>query len=257
MNPTTELTTCSQCCVGDAVIHLAFGGTFADFAGACARDRAAITAIGTALASTGGHRAFVITSGTMLLARGKLGDEDDGPDTTNPLSAARGASEPVCLDFAKQGVRTSVVRLPPTTHGPGASGFLRPLIATALQKGVSAYIGEGQNHWCAGHRDDAAKLYRLAVEKAKPGSIFHAVGEEGVTLKDIATRVGHLLDIPVASIPSEDAETHFGWFQLPAAADNIASNRKTREQLGWTPEGPTVLDDIPLVIEFVKAQTAN
>lgn len=243
----------SEC---DAVIHLAFVHNFADFVGSCATDRAAITAMGTVLAAAGGDRALVITSGTMMLARGKLGDEDDEPDTTNPMAVARGASEPVCLDFAKQGVRTSVVRLPPTTHGPGGSGFMGFFVDVALKKGVSAYIGEGQNRWCAGHRDDAAKLYRLAVEKAKPGSIFHAVGEEGVPLKDLATEVGKQLNIPVVSIPPEKGEDHFGWFRMSVAADNPASSVKTRERLGWTPTSPTVIEDIPVIIDFVKSKAA-
>ncbi|KAK9427983.1 hypothetical protein V1505DRAFT_378426 [Lipomyces doorenjongii] len=241
----------SEC---DAVIHLAFVHNFADFAGSCATDRAAITAMGSVLAAAGGDRALVITSGTMMLERGKLGNEDDGADMTSPMSAARGASEPLCLDFAKQGVRASVVRLPPTTHGPGVSGFMGPLVTVALQKGVSAYVGEGQNRWCAGHRDDAAKLYRLAVEKAKPGSIFHAVAEEGVPLKDIATEVGKQLNIPVVSISPETVGDHFGWFQFGAAADNAASSAKTRERLGWTPTGVTVIEDVSVIIDFMKSR---
>ncbi|KAK9235758.1 hypothetical protein V1525DRAFT_409076 [Lipomyces kononenkoae] len=245
----------SEC---DAVIHLAFDLTngFADFASSCATDRAAITAMGSVLAAAGGDRALVITSGTMSLARGKLGDEDDGVDMTYPMGMARSASEPVCLDFAKQGVRTSVVRLPPTTHGPGGSGFMGPFVSTALQKGVSAYVGEGQNRWSAGHRDDAAKLYRLAMEKAKPGSIFHAVAEEGVPLKDIATEVGKHLNIPVVSIPPEKVGDHFGWFQFGIMADNLASSAKTRERLGWTPTGPTVIEDVPVIIDFMQSKAA-
>lgn len=239
-----------------AVIHLAFVHNFADYVGSCATDRAAITAMGSVLAAAGGDRALVVTSGTMMLPLGKLGDEDDAFDATSPTSAARGASEPVCLDFAKQGVRASVVRLPPTTHGAGASGFMGMVVNIAQQKGVSAYVGEGQNRWCAGHRDDAAKLYRLAVEKAEPGSIFHAVGEEGVPLKDIATEVGKQLNIPVVSIPFEKAEEHFGWFRFGIAADNPASSTKTRERLGWIPTGQTLIEDIPLIIDFMKSQAA-
>jgi nucleoside-diphosphate-sugar epimerase len=240
----------------DAVIHLAFVHDFADFAGACATDRAAITALGSALAAAGGDRALVITSGTMLLTGGKLGGEDDDPDTTNSMAAARGASEPLSLDFAKQGVRVSVVRLPPTTHGFGSSGFMSHLITIAQQKGVSVYVGDGQNHWSAGHRDDAAKLYRLAMEKAESGSIFHAVGEESVQLKDIATEVGKQLNIPVVSIPQDKAGDHFGWFQMCITADNLASSAKTRERLGWNPTGATVVEDIPTIIEFLKSKAA-
>jgi nucleoside-diphosphate-sugar epimerase len=190
----------------------------------------------------------------MLLPRGKLGDEDDAPDMTNPMAAARGASEKVCLDFAKQGVRASVVRLPPTTHGLGFSGFMGPFVTVALQKGVAAYLGDGKNRWCAGHRGDAARLFRLAAEKGTPGSIFHAVGQEGVPMKEIAIAVGKLLDIPVVSIPQEKAEEHFGWFWFGAVADNVASSEKTRERLGWTPEGATLMEDIPAIVDFMKSQ---
>ncbi len=238
----------------DAVIHLAFVHNFADFAGSCATDRDAISALGSALAAAGGDRALVVTSGTMMLAPGKLGDEADGPDMKNPMSAARGASESVCLDFAKQGVRTSVVRLPPTTHGRGSSGFTGNLVTVALQKGVSAYVGDGQNRWSAGHRDDAAQVYRLAVEKAKPGSVFHAVAEEGVLLKDIATEVGKQLNVPVVSIPPEKAGEHFGWFRIGATAENVASSAKTRDQLGWTPTALALIDDIPIIVDFIKSQ---
>ena len=241
----------SEC---DAVIHLAFIHDFSDYVGACATDRAATTAMGSVLAAAGGDRAMVITSGTMMLPRGKLGDEDDAADMVNPMSAARGASEAVCLDFAKQGVRASVVRLPPTTHGAGTSGFMGMILNIAQQKGASAYVGEGQNCWCAGHRDDAAKLYRLAVEKGEPGSIFHAVGEEAVPLKDIATEVGKQLNLPIVSIPPEKAEEHFGWFQFGITADNPASSTKTRERLGWTPTGLTVIEDVPIIIEFMKSR---
>ncbi|KAF4343786.1 alcohol dehydrogenase [Fusarium beomiforme] len=242
----------------DAVIHLAFIHNFADFAGCCAIDREAITAMGSALVEAGGDRALVITSGTMMLAQGKLGTEDDAADISNPMAAARGASEKVCLDFAKHGVRASVVRLPPVTHGPGGnSGFMGPFVSVALEKGVSAYVGDGQSHWCAGHRDDAAKLYRLAIEKAEPGSIFHAVGEESVTIKDIATEVGKHMDIPVVRISTEEVPEHFGWFQFGVMADNTASSAKTKEVLGWNPTGPTVLKDVPVVIEFIKSHRSQ
>lgn len=241
----------------DAVIHLAFVHDFANFANSCATDRAAITAMGTALAAAGGDRALVMTSGTMLLPRGQVADEDSPPDTSNPMAAARGPSESVCLAFAKQGVRASVVRLPPTTHGFGSSGFLSMLIPIAQQKGVSAYVGEGQNHWSAGHRDDAARLYRLAAEKAEGGSIFHAVGEEGVPLKDIASEIGKQLNLPVVSIPPEKAEEHFGWSGVAVMADNRASSAKTKERLGWTVTGQTVVQDVPVVIEFLKTQAAS
>ena len=240
----------------DAVIHLAFVHDFSDFVNSCAKDRAAITAMGSALADAGGDRALVVTSGTLMLPRGKIGSEDDTYDPSNPMGSVRGASEAVCLDFAKRGVRTSVVRLPPTTHGPGSAGFTGMLVGIAHQKGVSAYVGDGQNRWSAGHRDDAAKLYRLAAEKAAPGSVFHAVAEEGVALKDIATEIGKQMGLPVVSIPPEGVADHFSWFEFGVTADNLASSVKTREALGWVPTGPALIEDIANVVESLKAQAA-
>lgn len=241
----------SQC---DAVIHLAFIADFTDFARCCAIDRAAITAMADALLEAGGDKALVITSGTMMLKQGKLGDEDGKPDEENPIAALRGGGETLCLEYAKKGLRTSAVRLPPTTHGPGVSGFMGPYTSVTMQKGAAMYVGEGQNHWAAGHRDDAAKVYRLAAEKGKPGSIFHASVEEGVKLKDIATAVGERLGVPIKSITEKEAEDQFGFMKFIPLADNLASSTKTRERLGWEPTSPSLLDDAPEIVDFMKAQ---
>lgn len=238
----------------DGVIHLAFVHNFAEYAASCATDRAAIDALGSALAAVGGNRPFVVTSGTMLLPHGKLADEDDTPNMTNVMGGARGVSESVCLDFAKQGVRSSIIRLPPTVHGPGSSGFAGVLVGIAMKKSTSAYVGKGTSHWCAVHRDDAAMLYRLALEKATPGSIFHAVAEEAVQMKDIAMGIGKQLNIPSVSIQEEEADDQFGWFKFGITADNMASSNKTREQLGWDPTDGTVIEDLPVIVDFAKAQ---
>ncbi|KAI1813126.1 putative oxidoreductase [Poronia punctata] len=241
----------SQC---DAVIHLAFIHDH-DFVAACAVDKAAIQALGEALAASsdgGKEKALVISSGTMLLPHGRLVKEDDTADLSNPIAAARGGSEPLALGFSKSGVRASVVRLAPTVHGPGNCGFVGLLAKKAVETGVSAYVGDGQNRWPAGHRDDSATLYRLAAEKGASGSVFHAIAEEGVKLKDIATEIGKQLDIPVVSLTKEKAAEHFGWFEFAVSADNWASSEKTREILGWTPTGVSVLEDVPLAIKNAK-----
>ncbi|KJZ77086.1 hypothetical protein HIM_03407 [Hirsutella minnesotensis 3608] len=240
----------SEC---DAVIHLAFIHDFSDFAASCATDRAAIEALGAALAAAGGDRALVVTSGTMMLPHGTLGGEQDRPDTGSPLAVARGASETACLDFAGRGVRACVVRLPPTTHGPGSSGFTGIYLGIARDKGVAAYVGDGGNRWCAAHRDDAAVVYRLAAERGKAGSVFHAVAEEGVPVRDIAAEVGKQLRLPVVSIPADKAQDHFGWFQFGGLADNIASSQRTREELGWTPAGPTLMANMETIIKSIEA----
>lgn len=262
----------------EAVIHLAFihdFASFANFAAACEADRAAITALGSALAASvaaakasGAHyadRALVVTSGTGGLVPktpGEPATEDDEGDLNNPMVLARGPSESLCLGFARQGVRASVVRLPPTTYGPGTSGFMSMFIGAALQKGVSAYVGgededEDRYSWSAGHRDDAAKLYRLAMETAgQPGgpALFHAVGQEAVPIKDIAKSVGKLLDLPVVGILPDKAAAHFGWFQVPMTMKNVVSSAKTREALGWVPTSPPLLEYMPIIVGFLKSQ---
>lgn len=245
----------------DAVMHLAFIHNFADLEGCCATDRAAITAMGDALvkSSTAGSspKALVVTSGTMMLKQGVLVDEDSPLDDGSYFAKARGPSEKVALDYAKKGVRASVVRFPPTTYGPGMSGFTGYYIQSAIQKGVAVYVGDGENHWAAGHRDDAAAIFRLAAEKAEPGSIFHASTQEGVTLKDIANTVGKALGVPTKSIEAAQAEEYFGHFSFIITADSIASNKKTQQRLAWKPSSPALLDDMPSIVEAVKALPAH
>lgn len=243
----------------DAVMHLAFIHDFTKFQESCATDRAAIAAMGEVLADAvarGKKRALIVTSGTMMLKHGQTGHEDESVDTSNVIAATRAASEPVCLDFAKKGVRTSVIRLAPTTHGHGSSGFTGMLIGSALQKGVVGYMGEGQNRWSAGHVLDAAVLYRLILEKGAAGSIYHAIAEEGVAVKDIAAKIGEELGMPVQSIPEDKAQEHFDWFLFAIKADNPASSEKTRKELGWTPTHGTVLESVKDAVAAIKAQHA-
>ncbi|CAK7236555.1 hypothetical protein SCUCBS95973_009646 [Sporothrix curviconia] len=249
----------------DAVIHLAFIHDFARFVEACQIDRAAITALGNGLVKAGGgvDRSLVVTSGTMMISRGEFGallTEDSPLNTESPISQARGPSEQVCLDFAKPengGIRASVVRLAPVTHAPGGrSGFAGLLVNIALTSGKSAYVGQGLNQWSAGHKDDAAVLYRLAAEKAVPGSVYHANGEQGVQVKVLAETIGKELGLPVESIEGPAAMEHFKWFMLPCTTDNIVSSEKTQKALGWTPKGATLLEELPTIVAFVKSDAA-
>jgi len=148
------------------------------------------------------------------------------------------------LSLASRGVRSSVVRLPPTNHGDGDNGFLATLVAIARDKGVSGYIGDGSNRWPAVHVLDSARLFRLALEQAPAGSTLHAVADEGVPVRDIAEVIGRQLDLPVVSIAPEDAGTHFAWLAHFLAADSPASSALTREQLGWQPTHPRLIDDL-------------
>lgn len=221
----------------DGVIHLAFIHDFSDYVGNCAKDRIAIEAIGAAL--TGTNRPFIITGGTLLIPHGQLGTEDTPPDLDRP-SAIRGVAEQVALSFVSKGVRVSIIRLPPTNHGEGDHGFIAELARIAKSTGVSAYLGDGLNRWAATHRLDTAKLYLLALEKAAAGSVFHAVAEEGIPIKEIAETIGKQLNLPTGSKTAE----HFGWLAIAVGADNPISSAKTREQLGWTPVHASLISDI-------------
>ncbi|WP_216893197.1 SDR family oxidoreductase [Nocardia alni] len=227
----------------DGVLHMAYGGDYADPDDLIRRDCAAIEALGQALAGSG--KPFVSTSGTLVTRAGRVSAEQDAPDLDS-VAAFRIPGEQACLGFADRGVRSSVVRLAPTVHGPGDYGFIPALVAAARRAGVSAYIGDGANRWPAVHRADAAVLFRLALEKAPAGSVLHGVGESAVTIKSVADRIARAFDIPTASLTLEQAEAHLGnpflarFFSL----DVPVSSEHTRALLGWTPEHATLLQDL-------------
>jgi nucleoside-diphosphate-sugar epimerase len=224
----------------DAVIHTAFNHDFSKFKESCDVERRVIAALGAALA--GSERLLIVTSGTGLLTPGRLATEDDGVPSGSPIP--RVATEEAAVAAAAHGARVSVVRLPATVHGDGDHGFVPLLIGIAREKGAAAYIGDGGNRWPAVHRLDAARLYRLALEKGRAGARYHGVAEEGVPMRDIAAVIGRRLGVPVvAKTPAEAAE-HFGWFAHFAALDNPASSQRTRDGLGWQPQEPGLIADL-------------
>jgi nucleoside-diphosphate-sugar epimerase len=222
----------------DAVIHTAFIHDFSRFQESCEIDRRAITALGEALA--GSSRPLIVTSGTGLLPSGRRTTEDDAPAGAMP----RIATEEAATAIQARGINVSVMRLPPSVHGDGDHGFIPMLIGMAREKGASAYIGAGCNHWGGVHRSDAARLYRLAIEKNAGPARYHATAEEGVPFKEIATVIGRRLGVPVVSKSPEEAKAHFTWFAHFAAMDNLASSAKTRAMTGWQPTGPGLIADI-------------
>jgi nucleoside-diphosphate-sugar epimerase len=223
----------------EGVVHLAFNHDFSQMQKNCDDDRKAIQAISEVL--LGSDRPFVITSATGILANvDRKPSTEDSPTTSwNP----RAASEAVVKELTARGVNTSVVRLA-QIHDTRKQGLVPYVTAVAREKRVSAYIGDGSNRWPAAHVSDAARLYRLALEKAEPGAIYHAVGEEGVSMKTIAEALGRGLKVPVVSIKPEEAEAHFGWLALFAGNDMPASSALTQQKLNWKPTGPGLIADL-------------
>ena len=224
----------------DGVIHAAFDHDFSKFIDNCEKDRRAIAALGSALEGSG--RPLVITSGTGMGGGGHgVPATEDVFDEGHPNP--RIASEQAGNALLELGVNVSVVRLP-QVHNPFKQGLISPLIEIARKAGVVAYVGEGRNRWPAGHLSDVVRLYRLAVEAGERGARFHAVGEEGVSSRDIAQALGRGMNLPVVSIDQREAAAHFGWMAMFTSLDMPASSAWTQERLGWRPTGPTLIADL-------------
>ncbi len=240
----------AEAAASDGVIHLAFRHDLAftgDFQGAADADRRAVDAFGEALA--GSDRPLVIASGTLLAAPGRLATELDGHD---PAAApghpegprTRWETAELTLALAGRGVRSSVLRLPPTVHGDGDNGFMAAIVGIARDKGISGYLGDGTNRWPAVHRLDAAPLFRRALEDAPAGSTLHAVADQGVPIREIADVIGRHLDVPITSIPLDEAPGHFTWLAGFLGIDAPASSELTRSLLDWQPVHPGLIEDL-------------
>jgi nucleoside-diphosphate-sugar epimerase len=224
----------------DAVIHCAFDHDFSRFVENCQKDKRNIEAIGEAL--VGSKRPLIVTSGTGMGSRGpgELASEDVF-DADHAIP--RKISEETGAAVAARGVNVSYVRLP-QVHDTKKQGLISPLIEISRAKGRVAYVGEGKNRWAAAHVSDVARLYKLAIERAEPGARYNAVGEEGVTAKDISDALGRSLKLPVVSLTGDEVAAHFGWMAMFAGMDMPASSAITRKKLGWTPVGPGLIADL-------------
>lgn len=224
----------------DAAIHLAFDHDFSHFVENCEKDKRAIAALGAALA--GSDRPLLITSGTGV------GSRDDGQPASEDVFNVthpnpRIGSELAGNTLLEGGINVSVMRLP-QVHNPFRQGLITPLIQIVREKGVCAYVEDGHNRWPAGHLSDVVRLYRLAIEKGNRGARYHAVGEEGVSAREIAETLARGLKVPVESIGREQAQVHFGWMSMFVTLDMPASSAQTQAALGWRPKGPTLIEDL-------------
>ncbi|MFD7075531.1 SDR family oxidoreductase [Nocardioides sp. NPDC059952] len=225
----------------DAVIHLAFNHDFDNYDAAGRTERAAVSAMLEAL--EGSDKAFLFASGAAGAAPGRTATEED-PSPFHGPDSMRGGSENLALSYADKGVRPVALRFPIVHGRAGDPGFVTYLAQVARTRGVSGYIGDGDNRWASADRPDVAHLVRLALEKAPAGFRAHPVAEEGIPTREIAAALGQRLDLPVRSIDPEDAPDHFGWMAMMFGLDLPTSSEITRKTLGWDPKGPTLMDDI-------------
>jgi nucleoside-diphosphate-sugar epimerase len=223
----------------DGVIHAGFVHDFSNFAANCEIDKRAIETLGSVL--EGSQRPMLVTSGLTTVAQGRLPTEDDDPLPPSP-SYPR-ASETTAETLLTRGVRVSTVRLP-QVHNTVKQGLVTYAIAVAREKGVSAYVGDGLNRWAAVHVLDAARLYRLALEKQEAGARYHAVAEEGVPVRTIAEAIGCGLKVPVVSKSPEEAAAHFGSLAGFLGRDLTGSSVRTQQRIGWRPKQPGLISDL-------------
>jgi nucleoside-diphosphate-sugar epimerase len=224
----------------DAVVHLAFKHDFDDYAASGRTEHAAVQAMLDVL--EGSDRPFLLASGLASGASGLLTEDDASP--FRGADSRRGGSENLALDHADRGVCSVALRFAPTVHGMGDHGFTSRLTQIAQEHGASGYVADGSTRWAAVHRTDAARLVRLALDHAPAGSRVHAVGEEGIESRDIAAAIGDFLGVPAVSVAPDEVDEHFDWIGRYFGMDITASSARTRELLGWTPTGPTLLEDI-------------
>lgn len=227
----------------DAVIHTAFGHDFSNYVANCQADGEAITLLGSVL--RGSDRPLIVTSATGM------GDPGDGGPALESIFVAdhpipRVATERAANAALDMGVDVRIVRLP-QVHDPVKQGLISLYIDHVRATGSVPYIGDGGNRWCAAHVSDVARLYALVLAGGERGARYHAVAEEGVAFREIATAVAKGMDLPLRSVSAEEAPEHLSWLTMFVGIDMVASSVWTRLRLGWTPVGPDLLADLAVM----------
>jgi nucleoside-diphosphate-sugar epimerase len=223
----------------DGTIHCAFIHDFTKFAENGQIDKRAIEAMGDVLEGT--NKPFIVTSGTGLVAPNEVVTEEVRREDAGFMPRV---SEQAGLAYAKRGVRAMAIRLPQVHGEAGKAGLVSYLLEGARAKGAAVYVNEGKERWAAAHRDDVARLYRLALEKGTADAIYHAVGEEGVPMKQIIAVIGRALKVPVKSIKPEEAGDYYGPLAMFAGLDMPASSALTQKWLDWKPKEIGLIADI-------------
>lgn len=224
----------------DGIVHTAFGLDLSKIKELAQEETHTIDAFGEAFA--GSDRPIIVTGGVLLTPPGEVFQEDARPPV--PPEFPR-ASEQSAFALAERGLKAMVVRNPRSVHGQGeAHGFVPMLATIAREKGVSAWVGEGDNLWPAVHRLDCARVYTLALERGRGGEAYHAIAEQGVPFRAIAEAIGRQLGLPAQSITADEAESHFGGIAMFVAGNGPASSERTRRTLGWEPREPGIIEDI-------------
>lgn len=227
----------------DGIVHAAFSHDFmisndiSQFPKAAELDRIAIETMGDAL--TGTDKPLVVTAGLLglPLINGKITEESLAEHSLR-------ASETTALKLAEKGINTSVIRLAPSVHDAGDYGFVPFIISQARKNGISAYPGDGRNRWTGIHRLDAARLFRLALEKGTRGALYNGVEDESIETKKIAELIAERLDIPVKAVSGEELNNHFEWLSHFITMDCPVTNFKTKEKLNWEPMNINLLEDL-------------
>ncbi len=228
----------------DATLHIGFGHD-RDFADAVCVDHALHATLVEALAGTGKN--LIVSNGTGGLGNtgDQIADETTAVDLDYPL-AARNRAENLAIAGASRGVRSMAVRLPLLVYGYGGSVFLPMLIASARQRGVSAYIGDGTNRMSSVQVDDAADLYVRALEHGRAGEVYFAASGDDVSFAAVAGAVATAVGCGTQAVtPERAAEIWNPVWAFLLALTNRVSGEKAKRELGWTPSySPRLLEDV-------------
>ncbi|MEO9166848.1 MAG: SDR family oxidoreductase [Aestuariivirga sp.] len=221
----------------DATIHCGFSHDFTRFAESCANEGKLVAALGKAYYGT--KKPILLTSGVGMMRDTVTEIMAVQTDGANP----RKITEMMAEELIAQGVDVRIIRLP-IVHGDNDHGFLALLINIAKEKGFVGYAGEGINNWPGVHRLDAARVYRLALDKGTFGSRYHPVAEEGIAYRDVATVMAARLGQKVRGLQGDEIVAYFTWFSAFAQMDRRASSAITQKALGWIPSEIGMIEDL-------------